>query len=392
MLTRFVLVALLAPAIALGPLAQNTKPPAAAAGSSQPLPPGRIEQLVAPIALHPDDLVSQLLMASTYPLEVVQAKRWLDQNKSLKGDALAKALEAQPWDPSVKSLCDFPQILEMMDKKLDWMQQLGNDFLAQKNDVMTAIQALRKKAQETGNLKSSKEQTVTQDGEVITIDSADPDVVYVPVYNPTVVYGGWPYPAYPPYYYYPPGYAPGAGYGFAVGISIGLAWGYAWGHCDWHHDDIDIDIDRNVERNRNINRENYKNKMATRDASGARTGKGSFQHDPTHRQGVAYGDRATAKKFGQGQSPSAGTREAFRGRADAGAAQRPAGGANRSTPAAKPAQRPASSGSGFGEVKRGSEVKRESSRGRSSRSSYQSRAGGVSRGGGARGGARGGRR
>src|SRR5262245_11941923 len=143
MLTRLVLVALLAPAVALAPLVQDAKPPAAA-GSSQPLPPGRVEQLVAPIALHPDDLVSQILMASTYPLEVVSAKRWLDQNKSLKGDALAKALEAQPWDASVKSLVDFPQVLEMMDTRLDWMQQLGNAFLAQKNDVMNAIQALRK--------------------------------------------------------------------------------------------------------------------------------------------------------------------------------------------------------------------------------------------------------
>jgi hypothetical protein len=165
-----------------------------------------IEQLVAPIALYPDELVSQILMASTYPLEVVQADRWAKANKTLKGDALTKALEAQSWDPSVKSLVNFPQVLAMMSEKLDVTQKLGDAFLAQQKDVMDAIQRLRAKAQAQGNLKTTKEQTVIVEQPaaqttVIKIEPANPQVVYVPTYNPTVVYGAWPYPAYPPYTY-----------------------------------------------------------------------------------------------------------------------------------------------------------------------------------------------
>ncbi len=175
--------------------------------------PEEIEQLVAPIALYPDSLVSQILMASTYPLEVVQADRWAKANKTLKGDALTKALEAQSWDPSVKSLVNFPQVLAMMSEKLDVTQKLGDAFLAQQKDVMDAIQRLRAKAQAQGNLKTTKEQTVIVEQParkprsssnraqttVIKIEPTNPQVVYVPTYNPTVVYGAWPYPAYPPY-------------------------------------------------------------------------------------------------------------------------------------------------------------------------------------------------
>src|SRR5262245_39522416 len=168
-------------------------------------PPEQIEQLVAPIALHPDDLVSQILMASTYPLEIVQAQRWVKANPSLKGDAAAKAIEKKEWDPSVKSLVNFPDVLAMMDGKLDWTQNLGNAFLAQKDDVMKANQKLRKQAMDQGNPKSSKEVNVTTEGDVTEISSTDPDVISAPVYNPTTVYySSWPYPSYPPYYYYPP--------------------------------------------------------------------------------------------------------------------------------------------------------------------------------------------
>src|SRR5262245_55126221 len=176
-----------------------------------------IEQLVAPIALYPDSLVSQILMASTYPLEVVQADRWAKANKTLKGEALTKALEAQSWDPSVKSLVNFPQVLATMSEKLDVTLKLGDAFLAQQKDVLDAIQRLRGRAQAQGNLKTTKEQTViveqpaaqttvveqpaAQQTTVIRIEPTDPQVVYVPTYNPTVVYGAWPYPAYPPYAY-----------------------------------------------------------------------------------------------------------------------------------------------------------------------------------------------
>ena len=157
-----------------------------------------LDQMLAPIALYPDSLLTQILMASTYPLEVVQAERWAKQNKDMKGDALAKALEAQPWDPSVKSLVNFPQVLTMMSEKLDWTQKVGDAFLAQQKDVMATVQKLRAKAEAAGNLKTTKEQVVKVEKEIIIIEPASPQVIYVPTYNPTVVYGAWPYPAYPP--------------------------------------------------------------------------------------------------------------------------------------------------------------------------------------------------
>ncbi|MCU0554554.1 MAG: DUF3300 domain-containing protein, partial [Syntrophales bacterium] len=148
-----------------------------------------LDQLLAPIALYPDELLTQILMASTYPLEVVQAERWAKQNKSLKGDALKSALDKQPWDASVKALVPFPDVLSMMSEKLEWTQKLGDAVLAQQKDVLDTVQKLRKKAAEAGNLKSSKEQAVKKEGDIIIIEAANPQVVYVPAYNPTVVYG-----------------------------------------------------------------------------------------------------------------------------------------------------------------------------------------------------------
>ena len=152
----------------------------------QAFKPEELEQMLAPIALYPDSLLTQLLMASTYPLEVVQADRWAKQNKGMKGDALAKALEAQPWDPSVKSMVNFPDVLAMMSGKLDWTQKVGDAFLAQQQDVMGTIQKLRAKAQASGNLKTTKEQVVKTEQQVIIIEPASPQVIYVPTYNPTV--------------------------------------------------------------------------------------------------------------------------------------------------------------------------------------------------------------
>ena len=186
--------------------------------------PEEIEQLVAPIALYPDALLAQTLMASTYPLEVVAAARWVKENPKVEGTALEDAMQKQSWDPSVKSLTAFPQVLAMMDAKLDWTQKLGDAFLAQQNDVMDAVQRLRAKAQAEGNLKTTPEQTVIVEQQpanveqkvvvqqqpaaapqttVIKIEPTNPQVVYVPTYNPTVVYGAWPYPAYPPPYLLP---------------------------------------------------------------------------------------------------------------------------------------------------------------------------------------------
>src|SRR5512139_2507995 len=224
-----------------------------------------LEQILAPVALYPDSLLTQILMASTYPLEVVQADRWAKQNKSMKGDALAKALEAQPWDPSVKSLVNFPPVLTMMSEKLDWTQKLGDAFLSQQADVMGTIQNLRKKAEASGNLKTTKEQVVKVEKEVIIIEPASPEVIYVPTYNPTVVYGAWPYPAYPPYPYYPPGYVAGAAF---MGLAVGAAWDYALGHANWHGGNVNINYNQNRNINNNINRDKYKQQAQQRGQGG----------------------------------------------------------------------------------------------------------------------------
>ncbi|MGB3646926.1 MAG: DUF3300 domain-containing protein, partial [Desulfobulbales bacterium] len=243
-------------------------------GEEKPFKQEELDQLLAPIALYPDSLLTQVLMASTYPLEIVQANRWAKENKDMKGDALAKALEEQPWDPSVRSLVNFPDVLAMMSEKLDLTQKLGDAFLAQQKEVMDTIQNLRKKAEASGNLKTSEEQKVIVEKETIIIESANPQVIYVPSYNPTVVYGSWWYPAYPPYPYYPPGYGTGAA--FVTGVAIGAAWGYAWGHANWHGGDVNINIDRNTNINNNIDRDKYRNQ-------GQGKGQGKWQHDASHR-------------------------------------------------------------------------------------------------------------
>jgi hypothetical protein len=209
-------------------------PPVAEQGSPQAalFRTEELEQLVAPIALHLDALLAQILMASTYPLEIVSAARWVQANPNLQGQALEDALQTQPWDPSVKSLAAFPQVLTMMNEKLDWTQKLGDAFLAQQKDVMDAVQRLRTMAQAQGHLHTTPEQRVIveQAAEsqttVVKIEPANPQVVYVPSYNPTVVYGAWPYPAYPPYYYYPPGYVAATSIvSFGVGMAVVSAGG-----------------------------------------------------------------------------------------------------------------------------------------------------------------------
>ena len=277
-----------------------------------------LDQIVAPIALYPDSLVAQILMASTYPLEVVQADRFAKQNASLKGEALTKALEAQSWDPSVKSLVNFPQVLAMMSEKLDWTQKLGDAFLAQQKPVMDTIQSLRAKAQAAGNLKTTKEQTVIVEEKIIKIEPASPQVIYVPTYNPTVVYGAWPYPAYPPYSYYPPGYVATAAFSFMAGAAVGAAWGYAWGNNNWNSGNVDIDVNRNTNINNNINRDQAKQKMQERGQVNQK-GQGNWQHNAEHRKGVAYRDQGTAQKFNRASTSDAiKSREDFRGRSDAG--------------------------------------------------------------------------
>jgi hypothetical protein len=380
---------------------------AAAAPAKPAFKPEEIEQLVAPIALYPDDVVSQILMASTYPLEVVEASRWIKANKNLKGDKLTAELEKKTWDPSVKSLVNFPQVLAMMDEKLESTQKLGDAFIASQKDVLDAVQRLRAKAKKEGHLESNDKQKVTVEQTVIKIEPTNPQVVYVPTYNPTVVYGTWPYPSYPPYYYYPPGYTAAASMlSFGVGMAVGAAWGYAWGGCNWGGGEVDIDIDKNTNINRDIDRSKYQGGDRSR-GQGGQGGRNTFQHDPSHRKGVSYRDQATAQKFGKGSaSPTAQSRESFRGRAEQGrqsiqsgggaSARDRAGGAGTSRASAGATSRASgsqgrSSSALSGSSRSGSEARAQSSRGSQSRSSSVSRSsGGGSRGGGSRGGGRGG--
>ena len=316
----------------------QSSPPAqpAAEGSGAKTPPFKKEELeaiVAPIALYPDALLAQIFMASTYPLEIVEAARWSKAHPEVTGDAVAGAVQKETWDPSVKSLCAFPSVLTMMNDKIDWTQKLGDAFLAQQKEVMQSVQVLRNKAKETGNLKSSKEVTVKTEAapagspapQTIIIESPDPEVVYVPTYNPTVVYGAWGYPSYPPYYYYPPGYAAGAAFwSFTAGVIVG---GAIWGNCNWGGNDVDIDINRQNNFNRNEINNNRNNVNSNNRGNNNRAGnnsgnKQSWSHNAEHRKGVGYKDSATQQRFNKGASQrDAQAREQYRGRAEQGRQQ-----------------------------------------------------------------------
>ena len=295
--------------------------------SATPYPASEIEQVVAPIALYPDSLLAQVFMASTYPMEVVEAARWREANPNLKDKALEDALKKQTWDPSVKSLTVFPQVLTMMNEKLDWTQKLGDIFLAQQKDVMDAVQRLRAKAKAEGNLETTEQQTVTEEPApagsstttIIQVEQANPQVVYVPTYNPTVVYGAWPYPAYPPYYYYPPGYVIGASMlSFGIGMAVG---GALWGNCNWGGGDIDIDVNNNWNNNTNNNWNNNTNNNWNKN--------NNWNHNPEHRKGAGYRDQASQNKYGKGDRQKAASRDQFRGRAEQGRQQIGARGSQR---------------------------------------------------------------
>ncbi|WP_434106598.1 DUF3300 domain-containing protein [Paraburkholderia caffeinilytica] len=219
----------------------------------------QLDSLTAPIALYPDALLAQVLMAATFPQDVQAAAAWSKTNSKLQGDDAVKAVASQPWDPSVQSLVAFPQVLATMASKPDWVSQLGTAFLDQPNDVMDSVQRLRKQAQAAGNLKTSSQQKVVVEQSTIQIVPANPQVVYVPTYNPTVVYGTWPYPAYPPVYVPPP-----PGYAIATGFATGLAFGAGvavanslWGGFNWNTHDVNINVNRynniNVNNRLNVN-------------------------------------------------------------------------------------------------------------------------------------------
>ncbi|MGA2734100.1 MAG: DUF3300 domain-containing protein [Syntrophobacteraceae bacterium] len=222
------------------------------AGTTGAFSQQELDQMLASIALYPDSLLAQVLIAATYPDQVMEADRWLKENPALKGDPLNTALDGMNWDLSVKALAPFPQVLGMMAKESAWTQRLGEAFLAQQDDVMDSVQRLRQKAYAAGNLKTTAEQKVVVQGESIEVAPVNPEVVYIPNYNPVVVYGPWWYPAYPPFAYYPvfPGVAVGVGvFGFFGAVAVGPVWGAGWGSWGWAHHDINININRNVNIN-----------------------------------------------------------------------------------------------------------------------------------------------
>ncbi len=405
----------------LDALAQTAPAAVGQPATGQPFSTEQLDALVASIALYPDDLLTQLLMASTFPLEVVAAARWVENptHKSLSGDALVKALEAESWDPSVKSLVPFPVVLATMNSNLTWLQQLGYAFATQQADVFAAVQRLRRLAQANDKLQSSPQQVVSArqvtvepppgsnqvptQQEVIVINPAQSDTVYVPSYDPGVVYGSsWPYPTYPPYYAAPPtGYYFGAalatGLAFAAGAAVvGGLWGWAspgWGGWGGGYANVNVNRYNNINANRS---------QITSNRWGGGTGAGragNFARAPSGP--VGQPGRSQVSVPGNAVRPP--TRPGGLGGAGGvGGVGRPGG-----VGASRPAQRPAGGGQGFAgaqrpaggfsDMSRGRQAGQFGQRGAQSRSLGQQRSfggggrgGGFSRGGGRGGGGRGG--
>ena len=263
------------------PPQMDPAPPAAPALSRQ-----KLEQLAAPVALYPDSLLTNLLMASTYPLDIVQAARWRRANSRLKGVELEQALQRQTWEDSVKAMTAFPDVLRMMDEKLEWTGEIGEAFLAQEDDLMRAVQNLRRKAEKAGNLKSSKQQRVRYVEEYVVIEPVDTTVVYVPYYEPRV-YGRWEYVEYPPYVWDPPRRRPvsdGALW-FGGAVIVGAA---LWASWDWNRRRVAVDPGR-------LNRFNRRPVQAAAPVT-------TWQHDPTRRRGAPYRAPVLIQKFTPGQT------------------------------------------------------------------------------------------
>jgi hypothetical protein len=311
------------------PAPATAQPQTAAADASKAFTAAELDQLLAPIALYPDPLLAQILMAATYPLEVIEAARWSKDNPNLTGDAALAAVKDKGWDASVTSLVAFPQVLAMMDSKLEWTQKVGDAMIAQQPDVAASIQRLRAEAQASGTLKTTPQQTVSSqppstgapDGTppAIVIQPTNPDTIYVPTYDPNVVYGPWPYAGNPPYYYPPASYgwsAPSTwvgGFGFGLGLAVGGAffggwhwgggWGGGWGWRGWHgwghgNSYATVNIDRATYISHSFNRNNYDH--------------GRWNHDPAHRHGVPYRDRGSRDRY-NGHHDHTGQRRDWRG-------------------------------------------------------------------------------
>ena len=334
---------------------QQTK--TSAQKESTKIPADQLDSLVAPIALYPDPLLAQTLAASTYPLEIIQLQQWQEKNSTLKDKALADAVAKQPWDASVQALAALPDVVKRLANDISWTTDLGNAFLAQQSDVMEAVQRMRKKAQDKGNLKTTEQQKVetkvVENKSVIVIEQASPQVVYVPSYDPVVVWGYPAYP-YPAIYYPPPGYyAAGMAISFGIGVAMGAFWsgGWGWG-CGWGGNNVTVNNFNNFNRNSNINGGNRGNinrpsnpianggnrgnvgdgnrgnigggdrgnpggnrpsnpiagggnrgdvggpRPSNPIAGGGGAGDSGWRHNPEHRGGTPYRDRATADRFG----------------------------------------------------------------------------------------------
>jgi hypothetical protein len=308
-----------------------------AAGS---IPNDQLDSLVSPVALYPDPLLTQVLVASTYPLEIIQLQQWIQKNNSLTGDALTNAVEKQDWDPSIQSMAIFPDLVKRLADDIKWTTDLGNAFLAQQSDVMDAVQRMRAKAQAAGHLKSTDqmkvETKVVETKTVVVIQQTNPQVIYVPTYNPVVVFGPpmYMYP-YPPIYYPPPSYYPaGIFFAFGVGVAVGSYYRGGWGYnCGWgRHTTININVNNryvshynrtNINVNRNVNVNANRNVNTT------------WQHNAKHRGGTPYSNQQVAKQYGgTARGDSISTRQAS-ARQQLGASNKPQTSAsNRGTTAA----------------------------------------------------------
>jgi len=344
-------------------------PPQAAPEAAPPPPytegtPEQLQQLVAPIALYPDSLVAQILAASTYPEQVVEADRWVQEHQDLKGDALGQAVDQQPWDPSVKALTAFPSVLGNMDKNLSWTSSLGDAYYNQQQDVMDAIQVMRQRAEKAGNLKTTPQQVVTTQGSTIVVQPASPEVVYVPAYDPWIVYGG-PIMAWPGWYPYPGIWYGGPYLSFGMGFGIGFFGGFGWGWprwgFDWHNRYATFGGGRYYSRSNT-----FYNRSSINRGGGA--GGGVSNRGNINRGGGAGG--GVSNRPGATPRPFNGNRQAARGYA-------------------APRGQSGTRSGAFSGIEKGGQAKSYSARGKASVSSGASRGGG---GGAARGGGGGGSR
>jgi Protein of unknown function (DUF3300) len=357
------------PQTANAPAGQNQGTAQAPPMESSVPSPKELQPLVAPIALYPDALIGQILAGATYPTQVVEAERWVQQNSSLKGEKLAAEVDKQPWDPSIKALTQFPSVLQNMSRNLSWTSSLGDAYFNDPDGVMTAIQALRKDATNAGTLKSTPEQTVKTEGQTIVIQPANPEVVYVPQYSPAVVYGTTvePYPGYSGWEV-----AGASALSFGAGMFMGAAmsgWGWGWGHwdMDWHGGNVNFNRNAYVSRSNTFaNRNTRYNAANRRAATGNVTGRA--KPTGTNRTGVGAGGGRTGQGFSGRERLSSG---ASRGFGQAGQASR------------------GTRGNTFSGLSQGGSARKESLRGSSS---FRSGGGGFRGGGGFGGGRRGGGR